>query len=288
MALRALTWNLFHGRDFPPDPALVTRRSRLLRVTERNATHLQVNRYLLGEFAAVLAGADWDVALLQECPPRWSAPLARACGAQPHLVLTSRNSFAALRAAVARISPDLIASNEGGSNLTLVRPAAGAIVARDEITVQPGPVPERRAMALTRLRRTDATVPNELSVANLHLSAGTALRPTAEREVLAAAGRATAWAGETPLVFGGDLNLRPAETGVYERLAEQFGLTGTTGPDALDHLLVRGLDVIEPPSAWPPARREVRAGGLAIRLSDHAPVEAAFEAAGLSPSNAAE
>ena len=52
MKLRAITWNLFHGRDFPPDPALLTWRSRLLRISERNATHLQVNRSLLPEFAA--------------------------------------------------------------------------------------------------------------------------------------------------------------------------------------------------------------------------------------------
>ncbi len=52
MQFTAIGWNLFHGRDFPPDPALFTWRSRLLRVTERNATHAQVNRDLLDEFAA--------------------------------------------------------------------------------------------------------------------------------------------------------------------------------------------------------------------------------------------
>ena len=36
MELRALTWNIFHGRDFPPDPSLLTLRSRLLRCSERN------------------------------------------------------------------------------------------------------------------------------------------------------------------------------------------------------------------------------------------------------------
>ena len=56
MELRALTWNLFHGRDFPPDPSLFSARSRLLRITERNATHAQVNRDLFAEFASTLAG----------------------------------------------------------------------------------------------------------------------------------------------------------------------------------------------------------------------------------------
>ena len=99
MELRALTWNLFHGRDFPPDPSLLTLRSRLLCWSERNDTHLQLNRDLFDEFAGVLAGAPWDVALLQESPPRWSEALARACGATAHRVLTSRNSFAALASA---------------------------------------------------------------------------------------------------------------------------------------------------------------------------------------------
>ncbi|MGB7589566.1 MAG: hypothetical protein WBM00_12770, partial [Solirubrobacterales bacterium] len=66
MEFTAICWNLFHGRDFPPDPALLTWRSRLLGISERNSTHIQVNRNLLPEFASLLAGAEWDVALLQE------------------------------------------------------------------------------------------------------------------------------------------------------------------------------------------------------------------------------
>ena len=54
MQLTAIAWNLFHGRDFPPDPALRTWRSRLLRFDERNATHVQVNRDLTEEFATLL------------------------------------------------------------------------------------------------------------------------------------------------------------------------------------------------------------------------------------------
>jgi len=217
MELRALTWNIFHGRDFPPDPSLLTLRSRLLRCSERNATHLQLNRDLFDEFAGVLTGAPWDVALLQESPPRWSAALARACGADAHRVLTSRNSFAPLRALAARINPDLIASNEGGSNLTLVR--GGPIVERRELELRPGPRPERRVMAFSRVVFDND---RELCIANLHASAGRALRAAAEAEVLTAAERATEWAGATPLVFGGDLNLRPRETSVYETLERRF------------------------------------------------------------------
>ncbi|HYP48957.1 MAG TPA: hypothetical protein VEQ61_10005, partial [Thermoleophilaceae bacterium] len=75
--LRVLSWNLYHGRDHPPDPALLTWRSRLLRLTERNATHAQVNRSLEAEFGSWIAAQDWDLALLQEAPPRWFRALAR-------------------------------------------------------------------------------------------------------------------------------------------------------------------------------------------------------------------
>lgn len=271
MEFTAVAWNLFHGRDFPPDPALLTWRSRLLRVTERGATHVQVNRDLLGEFAAVLSGAEWDVALLQECPPRFAEPLARACGAEAHRALTSRNSFGSLRGLAARINPDLIASGEGGSNLTLVRSSGplGRVTQRREVAIHEGPL-ERRAMAFTRTA-------SGLCVANLHASAHD--RGLATEDVLRAAGAATEWAGDAPLLFGGDLNLRPAETpGAFEQLRERFGLTGTTAPRAIDHLLVRGLETIEPPHQWPPEQREVDIDGLALRLSDHSPVEGRFTA----------
>ena len=271
MEVRALSWNLFHGRDHPPDPALVTWRSRLLRATERNRTHAQVNRDLLDEFAAVLAAADWDVALLQECPPRWAEPLAAATGSAAHRALTSRNSLAPLRALVARINPDLVASNEGGSNLTLVR---GRITERTELVLAAGPAARAPGDGADPRRARAGRDP--VWVANLHASAGPALRSAAEREVLAAAERAGAWAAGEPLIFGGDLNLRPRDSGVYAELEERFGLRGPTATGALDHLLVRGLDPLDPPHQWPPERREVTAAGLAIRLSDHAPVEASF------------
>jgi endonuclease/exonuclease/phosphatase family metal-dependent hydrolase len=247
----AVSWNLFHGRDYPPDPTLFTWRSRLLRIKERGPTHVQVNRDLTAEFASMLAGSKWDVALLQECPPRFAAPLARACRAHSHRVLTSRNSLSPLRTLAARINPDLIASGEGGSNLAIHEGK-----------------PERRAIALTRT----AAGP---CIANLHATNDrTAL---AAEDVLRAAQTATEWAAEAPLLFGGDLNLRPAEDpGVFDVLRENFGLKGDTGPDAIDHLLSRGLEVTEPPTPWPAERRDLPEGDQALRLSDHAPVQASF------------
>ena len=273
--MRVLTWNLFHGRDFPPDPALHTWRSRLLRVSERNATHIQVNRDLFDEFVAVLGGADWDFALLQESPPRWADSLAHACDADPHLTLTARNSLAPIRSALARCNPDLIASNEGGSNLTLVRRSFAAIVERRELELRAGPRPERRMMGFTRMELEQT----RLCVANLHASAGPERRHLAEEGVISAAERADAWAGNEPLVFGGDLNLRPRESDVFVELETRFGLRGPTAPASLDHLLSRGLETISPPQTWAAERRELVANGLRIRLSDHAPVDAEFRIA---------
>jgi endonuclease/exonuclease/phosphatase family metal-dependent hydrolase len=268
----AIAWNLFHGRDFPPDPELRSWRSRLLRIDEHNETHVQVNRDLTTEFATLLAANAWDVALLQESPPRFAAPLARACSAESHMVLTSRNSLGALRGLLARQNPDLIASGEGGSNLTLVRVPGrlGGIAERRELAIHDGE-PERRSMALTRTA-------SGVCIANLH---ATNDRPDlASADVLRAARAAGEFAGSAPLIFGGDLNLRPAEDpAVFARLREDFGLEAPTAPRAIDHLLTRGLEVLEKPTPWPPERRELPLDGRALRLSDHAPVQARFAVA---------
>jgi hypothetical protein len=270
--VRVLSWNLFHGRDRAPDPALHTLRSRLLRRSERNETHAQVNRDLRPAFTDLLARAEWDIALLQECPPRWAEGLGRACDAEPHLALTSRNlppPLDRLQAVAADFSPDLIASWEGGGNLTLVRPGnrlCGPIVERAERRLARRP--ERRSLVLTRLAA-------GLCIANLHAS------ESAERaagEVLDAALAAARFARGGPLVFGGDLNLRcERRPDVFDRLEREHGLAPRSGPDRVDHLLVRGLPVLDPPRPWPPERREVAepAGGGAqrVRLSDHDPIE---------------
>jgi len=270
--LNVLSWNLFHGRDFPPDPALRTWRSRLLRLEQRNATHVQVNRDLTEEFATLLSRAEWDVAMLQECPPRFAEPLARACGAEAHRTLTSRNSLGAVRGLLARQNPDLMASGEGGSNLILVRVPGklGGIAERREMAIHEGE-PERRAMGFVRTA-------SGLCVANLH--ATNDWPQLAAEDVIKAAHAAREWAAGAPLVFGGDLNLRPGkQPRVFERLRDEFGLAPTTAPDAIDHILCRGLEVVEPPTRWPAEQRELPFDGRALRLSDHAPVQARFRAA---------
>lgn len=278
MEFTALSWNLFHGRDFPPEVGLRSWRSRLVGTTERGAAHAQVNRDLYAQFAAVIAGAEWDLALLQEFPPRWAERLARDCGAEAHLAPTSRNlppPLTALQRLAARLNPDLIASWEGGSNLTLIRVGASAgatITERRELVLTERP--ERRVMAFSRLR-------TGLCIANLHASAP---RKLAEVELPHAAATAVAWAAGASLLLGGDFNIRPARSGaVFAALERDHGLAPATPGDAIDHLLVRGIEVCEAPAQWPPVRREVpdptaAAGSepLPIRLSDHAPVQARF------------
>ena len=285
MRIHAISWNLFHGRDEPPGRRLHSWRSRLLKVTERDETYAQVNRSLFADFANALSGLRWDVALLQESPPRWAPDLAEALGAEAHLVLTSRNWLPRLQGLIADLNPDLIASSEGGSNLTLVRGAFlsgndAAVAERRELVIHEGR-PERRTMAFTRLAA-------GLCVANLH---ATNDRPDlAGPEVLRAADVAVEWAGEAPLVFGGDLNLRPAQQpDVFEALRERHGLGPPTGATAIDHLLARGVEVVEPPAHLPHPEVERprdfrgplglwrREAGRRIRLSDHSPVGAGYE-----------
>jgi endonuclease/exonuclease/phosphatase family metal-dependent hydrolase len=116
----------------------------------------------------------------------------------------------------------------------------------------------------------------ELCVANLHAS-HYSLRQ-AEREGRRGARAAVAWARDAPLVVGGDFNLGPRSSSLFEELKRDFSLAPPTDPDAIDHILARGLELVRAPSRWPARRRELElpwnGSGRRIRLSDHAPVEA--------------
>ena len=235
---------------------------------ERNATHVQVNRPLDREFHDFVAALEWDVALLQEVPPRWLRPLCRASGASGTSALTSRNWLAFARTAVARLNPDLIASNEGGSNQVLARPPWRVTSVRRHVLARE---PERRTMLWVLLERPDGA---RLAVANLHASTGG--REPTRSEVVESARLAAQWSGDHPLVYGGDLNLRPRHAPrTYAELRERLGLAGETPPAAIDHLLARGARQLSPPVARHAELR--RADGRLLRLSDHAYVTAAFE-----------
>jgi len=216
-SVRVLTWNVFHGRSLP-----------------------NAGRSQLGEFAAALGGWEWDVALLQEAPPWWPEPLARACGAAAwRRVLTSRNGLLGLRRAVADRNPDVLKSNGGGCNAILVR---GQDVLEHR-TLRLAWLPERRWAHGVRLS-------GGAWVVNLHATTRAPRR--AAEECRRAATIAHDWAGRAPLVLGGDLNLsgRP----------ELPGLRYAAG-NHVDHILVCGLE--------PAGPGEVLDRGT---LSDHPPV----------------
>jgi endonuclease/exonuclease/phosphatase family metal-dependent hydrolase len=228
--MRVLSWNLYHGRDVPPG-----------------------KQPLLAEFAEFLNGLEWDVAMLQEAPPRWFRELQQRTGSTGARILTSRNSFSWLRGKLADWRPDLMKSSEGGSNQLLVRGPDG-IAEHHAVTLTR--LPERRKMHWAQL---DSGV----CVANLHASTS---GQRAAREVVRAAALAVEWSESLPLVFGGDLNLRPARRPApFEALREHLDVVEPTAPDAIDHLFARGLRTVEPP-------RQLEHG----RLSDHAPVLAEF------------
>ena len=210
-----VTWNLFHGRSSPP-----------------------AGRPLAAEFAAALAGWEWDVALLQEVPHWWPAPLAAASGAEPHRRLTSRNWAPPLQRAVSSRNPDLLKSWDGGCIAILVRGGG----ASDHHGRRLRLLPERRRVHGVRLA--DGTW-----VVNLH--AHHKPQPRAQADCERAIAAAREWAAGAPLVFGGDVNLkRPA----FDGLVHVAG-------NYVDHLFTDGR-----PAAGP---GEVLDRGT---LSDHAPV----------------
>ncbi|HWC27405.1 MAG TPA: endonuclease/exonuclease/phosphatase family protein [Solirubrobacteraceae bacterium] len=216
--MRVLIWNLFHGRAVPP-----------------------AGRDLRSEFAAALAGWDWDVALLQEVPPWWPSALGRACEAHARSALTSRNALPALRRAVAERAPDVIKSNGGGANAILVRAWAGAIA--EHRSVQLRRHPERRVCHAVRI------APHPIWLANLHAQAGSPRR--AQADIARAAAAALEWAAGGPALLGGDFNVRRPVAAGFEHLAGH----------GVDHVLGRGVRAKGPP--------EVLDRGP---LSDHAPV----------------
>jgi endonuclease/exonuclease/phosphatase family metal-dependent hydrolase len=134
--------------------------------------------------------------------------------------------------------------------------------------------PERRAMVWTRLAGPDGRA---LCVANMHATAA-GDHSRAARELLHVAELCVGWDPDTPLVVGGDMNVRPREQPwVFEELRATFGLGSPTADDAVDHLLARGVEVVDPPRRLPAEARDVvRPDGSRVRLSDHAFVAGRF------------
>jgi endonuclease/exonuclease/phosphatase family metal-dependent hydrolase len=194
----------------------------------------------------VLAGWEWDAALLQEVPPWWPAPLARACDAEYRAARTSRNALLFLRRAAAERWPDLIRSNGGGCNAVLAR---NGIAEHRPLRLRLWP--ERRVAQLIRLESGTCLV-------NFHGSAREAL---AGDELAVLWQAALSFSAGAPLVLGGDLNLR-------RPTAPSHDVAHVASRD-VDHLFARGLRQCG--AAQRLDRRTVIATG-SVELSDHVPL----------------
>jgi endonuclease/exonuclease/phosphatase family metal-dependent hydrolase len=216
-----LTWNLYHGRHHLNG----------VRPPLSSGDHLD-------EFAAALAGWEWDVALLQEVPPWWPPALAEAAGAEARTAPTSRNLGLWLRRPLAQRWPDLIKSNGGGANAILVR--GGGI--GEHRTRRLRRWPERRVVHAVALA--DGTW-----VGNVHAQVHSEAR--AQADVGVSCETVRAWSRGAPFVLGGDLNVRaPVAPGMTH-----------AGGHGVDHMLASGLVATGEPVL--PDRGP---------LSDHAPV----------------
>ena len=173
----------------------------------------------LDAFGAALQGWEWDVALLQEVPPWWTAPLADRVGAEHRQALTSRNALPRVRRALARRWPELMKSQGGGANAILAR--------RDRIVTHHVEVltrsPERRVVH-------GVSLGCGVWVVNLHATAHD--EAAALRDGAAAAAAALRWARGDAVVLGGDFNLRAPEWDGFARV----------GGHDVDHLFTAGRD----------------------------------------------
>src|SRR5262249_29849147 len=90
--LTAMTWNVFHGRDWPPEPELQVRahKGNLRRGPRLGNRYEQTNWDLFGSFADFISAIEWDVAIFQEFPPAWRARMAAACRAEAHRAFSGR------------------------------------------------------------------------------------------------------------------------------------------------------------------------------------------------------
>jgi endonuclease/exonuclease/phosphatase family metal-dependent hydrolase len=194
--VRVLTWNLYHGRSVPP-----------------------AGRDLLEEFTTLIAGWEWDVALLQEVPPWWPRPIAERAGASARWCVTSRNQLLFARRFVAERWPDLIKSGGGGANAILVRGAR--IVEHREERLRWRP--EGRWMHAVRLE--DGTW-----LGNLH--AAKQPRPRPERDIARAADALGRWSRGAPaVVLGGDFNIGDPRPAGLQKI----------GGGGVDYVFARGL-----------------------------------------------
>lgn len=218
--MRVLTWNLYHGRAIARDGVAPP------------------DRDLFDAFAERLAAWEWDVALLQECPPWWPVDLGRVCRAHARMALTSRNQLFALRRFAGRRWPVTMKSG-GGCNAILVRGGEVAEHRHQRLRW----LPEQRVVHAVRWE------PAGVWIGNLHAQVGSDDAAYADADRAARAMRR--WSALHPSVLGGDANVREP----------RFPGFAHVGGRKVDHVMARGLQAV--------GVTEVLERGT---LSDHAPL----------------
>jgi endonuclease/exonuclease/phosphatase family metal-dependent hydrolase len=298
--LRILTWNLYHGRDGLPGLG-ATWASTFLRRPVDAGVHVHLNRKLTGLMAERVRSWAPDLCALQEVPTAAVREIVArtgmtAVGATTGPLIGPRR----LRDALAACNPDLWRTHEGNANLLLLGPALALVPgsaraarlnppreilrAAAELGLEAGELlrylPEPRVAVIARVRTPSGA---EVAAASVHCH--NARHPDLiARELARATAALEAAAAGAPMVLAGDLNARPSHPALAAAAA--LGWDGAPGPAGLgiDRVLTRGLEVVEPERALPPAVREVGVafGGRArrVRLSDHDPVLAVVRASG--------
>jgi endonuclease/exonuclease/phosphatase family metal-dependent hydrolase len=193
-----------------------------------------------------------DVVALQEVPvwallrlEEWSGMAVAAAVARP-------GRLGGLGRRLTAAAPDLLRSVlNGQANALLVHRAHPFVDRQRIVELLPRGPWERRICHLVRVRAEGRV----LLVGNLHATAH--LHEVARRQL---AGLEHAFEGDDAAVVCGDFNV------------PRTGLQGFSDPiSGIDQILVRGLELEQPPARWPPERRRIESGHL---LSDHPPVEA--------------
>jgi endonuclease/exonuclease/phosphatase family metal-dependent hydrolase len=251
------TWNVFHGRTSP----------------ETQSVHLE-------EMVRLACADGPDVLCLQEVPP-WALTLleewggARAIGA---VAMPPLGGPLARR--LTELDPRRLRSGLAGQANAVLVSRRLAVAQATQLRLNPRSFRRRAAAALPRHVRIGWAANRRVAqflriaapggsavVVNLHLTASRDSRP-ADAELLRAATYAEGFARpDEPIVLCGDLNLTRASSVALPEL-ERWGFSAAgTG---IDHVLVRGLELVRGPERWPSKRR----GRRGVLLSDHAPVEA--------------
>jgi endonuclease/exonuclease/phosphatase family metal-dependent hydrolase len=225
------------------------------------------------------------IVLLQELPVAALARLEDWAGYRSFGAIAARARLPAeLGYRLTERFPQLRSAVEGQANAILVAPhlAAGEHM---ELVLNPRRFRQREAermglpsearLAWARERRVVHAVRVTLDdsrsvvVVNLHATNYGPDHRLADVELLRAASFADSLAEpDEAVVLGGDFNVTLISSPMLRQLSTREWGFSTAGP-GVDHVLVRGLAVLEPEQRWQPNRRR-HDGAL---LSDHAPVD---------------